>query len=106
MSFKLFKIRFIKLYIYLKENKNKYLSLRLYERNGEYEYIHRSVHRLPDGRKATAERTAKNYAREFYGGKADPQDGGFYFNGGEVFVKVNSWDFISEEDFNVLAKYL
>jgi len=29
-----------------------------------------------------------------------------YFNGGEVFVEVNSWDFISEEDFNVLKKFI
>lgn len=88
------------------ENNNKYLSLRLFERNGEYEYIHRSVHRLADGRKTTAERTAKNYAKEFYGGKADHDDGGYHFFGGEVFVKVYSLDLISEEEFNVLAKYL
>lgn len=25
---------------------------------------------------------------------------------GEVFVEVNSWDFISEEDFTVLKKYV
>ncbi len=88
------------------ENKNKYLLLRLEERNGEYEYSHRSIHRLPDNRKATTDRYAKNYAKEFYGGKADPQDGGYYFIGGEVFVDVNSWDFISEEGFNLLNKYL
>lgn len=87
-------------------NNNKYILLRLEERNGEYEYIHRSVHRLSDGRKATADRFAKNYAKDFYGVKSDPQDGGYYFNGGEVFVEVNSWDFISEEDFNLLNKYL
>lgn len=88
------------------KSKNKYLLLRLEERNGDYEYIHRSVHRLQDGRNTTAEQTAKNYAKKFYGGKADPEDGGYYFNGGEVFVEVYSWDLICEEDFNVLAKYL
>ncbi|MBK9330961.1 MAG: hypothetical protein IPM96_00825 [Ignavibacteria bacterium] len=35
------------------ENTAKYLLLRLEERNGEYEYIHRSVHALADGEAAT-----------------------------------------------------
>ncbi len=78
----------------------------LEEKNGEYEYLHRSVHILPDGRIATANRFAKNYAKEFYGGKAESEDGGYSFHGGEIFVRVNFWQFINEEDYNILRKYL
>ncbi|MBK8981328.1 MAG: hypothetical protein IPM38_03145 [Ignavibacteria bacterium] len=88
------------------ENTSKYLLLRLEERNGEYEYIHRSVHALADGEAATVNRLVNNYTKNFYGGKADPEDNGFYFQGGEVFVRVSSWEFVSEEEFGVLKKYL
>lgn len=88
------------------KNSSKFLLLCLEERNGEYEYLHRSVHVLPDNRSATANRLARNYAKGFYGGKAESEDGGYYFHGGEVFVGVNSWQFINEEDYNTLKKYL
>ncbi len=85
---------------------SKFLLLCLEERNGEYEYLHRSVHVLPNSRITTANRLVENYAKKFYGDKAEPEDGGYYFYAGEVFVRVNSWQFISEEDFNTLTQYL
>lgn len=88
------------------KNGGKFLLLYLEERNGEYEYSHRSVHVLPNGLSVTAERIAKNYARKFYGGKPELDDGGYYFNNDEVFVSIKSWQFISKKDFNVLNKYL
>ena len=88
------------------ENNNKYLMLRLEERNGEYEYLHRSIHLLPDNKDETVDTIAKNYAKEFYCSVAEEEAGGYYFFGGEVFVKIDSWDFINEEEFKVLAKYL
>lgn len=84
----------------------KHIFLFLKERNGEYEYLHRSVHEIPDGKQSTANKVAKNYAKEFYGGKPEKEDGGYYFHGGEVFVKVYSWQFISEEKFNALREFL
>lgn len=88
------------------KNNSKFLLLYLEERNGEYEYSHRSVHVLPNNLSATATRIAKNYAKEFYGSKPEPDDGGYYFNDGEVFVSVKLWQFISKKDFNTLRKYL
>ncbi|MEK7558908.1 MAG: hypothetical protein AAB521_01220 [Patescibacteria group bacterium] len=88
------------------KNNSKFLLLCLEERNGEYEYSHRSVHILPNNRIATANRLAEDYARKFYGGKAEPEDGGYHFFGGEISVRVNSWQFISEEHFNTLTQYL
>ena len=48
----------------------------------------------------------ENYVKEFYVGNAEKEDGGYYFHGGEVFVKVYSWSFISENEYNILKKYL
>lgn len=88
------------------KNNSKFILLRLEERNGEYEYSHRSVHILSNSLITTANRFAEKYAKKFYGGKAESKDGGYYFYGGEIFVMVNSWQFISEEDFNTLTQYL
>lgn len=87
-------------------NNNKFLLLCLEERNGEYEYLHRSIHILSNCRITTVNRLVENYAKKFYGGKAESEDGGYYFYGGEIFVKVNSWQFISEEHFNILTQYI
>ena len=84
----------------------KYIFVSLEESNGEYEYLHRSVHQIPDGRKATADKVANNYAKEFYGGEVEKTDGGYYFHSGEVFIKDFSWQFISEEKFNILREFL
>lgn len=88
------------------KNNRKFLLLCLEERNGEYEYSHRSVHTLPNSRITTANRLVKNYAKGFYGGKAESEDGGYYFHGGEVFVRISFWQFINEEHYNILRKYL
>lgn len=84
----------------------KYIFLALEERNGEYEYMHRSVHQLSDSRTITAEKFVKSWLKGFYSGKAEKEGEGYYFFGGELFVKVYSWRFISKRDFNVLRQYL
>lgn len=87
-------------------NNNKFLLQCLEEKNGEREYLHRSVHALPDGSSATAERIAQNHAKEFYAEKCELGDGGYYFSNGEVFVGVRSMHFIDKKDFDTLRKYL
>lgn len=87
-------------------NNTKYIFVTLEERNGEYEYLHRNVHQLPDSKTMTAKKFVKDYLKGFYEGKAEKKDGGYYFFGGEVFVQECSWRFISEETFNVLKQYL
>jgi len=87
-------------------NTSKFLLLYLEERSGEYEYTHRSVHILPNNLDKTAEHFTKDYARKFYGSKPEPGDGGYYFNGGELFVRIRAWQFISKRDFDSLSKYI
>ena len=88
------------------KNNSNYLFLQLEERNGEYEYRHHSVHELDDNKKSSAEKFVKKYLKEFYGGESDKEDDGYYFYNGEIFVRINSWDFISEIEYNVLKRYL
>ena len=52
-------------------NNTKYIFVILKERNGEYEYLHRSVNQLPDDKTTTAKQFVKNYLKGFYGRKAE-----------------------------------
>lgn len=88
------------------EKKSKYMFLVLKERNGEYEYYHKNLHELPNARKTTMKKYAEDYIKGFYGGPATKEDEGYYFHGGEVFVKIYSYQIISEAEYNVLRKYL
>jgi hypothetical protein len=84
----------------------KYIFLALEERNGEFEYMHRSVHQLLDSKTIIAEKFVKNWLKGFYSGKAEKEGEGYYFFGGELFVKVYSWCFISKRVYDVLGQYL
>jgi len=89
------------------EKKSGYMFLVLHERNGEYEYYHKSLHELPNARKTTMKKYAENYLEGFYWtSKATREDGGYYFHGGEVYVEIDSYRRISEMDYNVLRRFL
>ncbi len=86
---------------------SKYIFITLEERNGEYEYIHKFITEIKDKRKATANKVAEDYARNFYDiTRRIKADDGYYFYGGEVFVRLYSWDFLSEEEYKVFRKYM
>jgi len=87
------------------ENNSKYIFLTLEERNGEYEYTHRSVHQLSSN-KTSVESFVKSHLKRFYGGEVEKEDNGYYFYGGEIFVQISSWRFISKKDFDILGQYL
>ncbi len=87
------------------EEKSKYMILVLKERNGEYEYYHRSIHEMPDTRTITMKRFAEKYLKEFYRGNTWKEDDGYYFHDGEVFVRIYTYQKISFEDYNVLNKF-
>lgn len=88
------------------EKKTKYMILVLEERNGEYEYYHRSVHELPDVRTTTMKKCAEKYLKGFYGGNEIKEKSGYYFHDGEIYVRINSYKIISQEEYNVLNQYL
>jgi len=88
------------------KKKPKYMLLILKERNSEYEYYHRSVHQLPDAQLSTMKKCAERWLKGFYAGRAIKEDGGYYFHGGEVFVRIYLYQFIDEGEYNVLRQYL
>ena len=87
-------------------NNNKYLFLIIEEVNGEYEYLNKSVHILRNNNVSTANKFTKSYIKNFYEGKAEFKNDGYYFHSGETFVKVFSWKFITEEHYKILSQYL
>lgn len=87
------------------EKKSKYILLNLEERNGEYEYVHKSVHEIADASQSAIQRFAERFAKTFYG-RASEYKEGYLFFGGEVFVENFSWKMVSEEEYTILKKYL
>ncbi len=75
-------------------------------RDGEREYYSRSAFRASSFE--SAEVIADKYAEAFWsnGYKENKHEEGYYHLGGEVHVKVDSMQEISETDYNVLSKYL
>ncbi len=86
------------------EFKKKCIFLALKITNGEYEYYSKSVHQI--GAKVDKDKFAEKYAKTFYSGKADNQDGTYYFNGGEVAVEVYSVKDVTLREYRTLNKFL
>ena len=86
------------------KNKMKRIFLNLKIQNGEYEYNSKSVHTVNEG--VINENFAQSYASIFYDKPAHRDGDVHYFHGGEVAVKVYEVKDISEEEFNVLSKFL
>lgn len=85
---------------------SNYIFITLEEVNGEYEYLHRSVHQINDSKIKTADRFTKEYAKSYYDDKVEVDDHNYLFWNDEVCIKKISWEFIDENEFNVLRKYL
>jgi hypothetical protein len=85
-------------------SKERFLYLSLEVRDGERKYSCNSVHTIPP--KKRIEAFAENYAKDFYGGKSEPYDGGYYYCGGEVHVSVHHYRLITKEEFDILNRFL
>jgi hypothetical protein len=81
----------------------KYIFLRLKVINGEYEYSSQSVHQI--SKKSNINLFAEKYAKTFYGGNSYIEDNYYFFNGGEVAVRVSNVVEITEAEYNVLNKF-
>lgn len=82
----------------------KFLYLVLKITNGEYEYYSKSVHQVNP--KIDKEKFSEKYAKTFYSGKAENNDGTYYFNGGEVAVEVYKIEEVTFQEYLVLNKFL
>ena len=90
--------------------KTKFIFLSMEVRHGEYEFSSQSVHEISSRRSIT--KFARDYAKEFYGGKpfqydkpVDP-DGWWYFNGGEVAARYKTVEEITKEQYDNLNQFL
>lgn len=85
-------------------NKEKLIHLCLEVRDGEREYHCHNVHSIP--LEKTLEEFSNDYAKSFYSSEAYEEDGGYYHFGGEVHVSVHSYKEITQEEFDVLKRFL
>jgi hypothetical protein len=85
--------------------KKKYLFVSLHIQNGEYEHYSNSVHVVDET--TDSEKFAEDHAGiNFYGSENYKEDNAYYYFGGSIAVSVNDFREISEEDFNVLSRFL
>ena len=82
----------------------KYFFVVYKERNGEYEYYYKAGRKIAEYE--DIHEVMDEYLSNFYGVKAEKEDGGYYFNGGEVHVRLAYTQEIPEEDYNTLIRYL
>lgn len=79
----------------------KYVG-KLYERNGEYEYWHPVLFET----EADPMSELTKLAREFYPDEADPQEDGFSFYAGGIYVAPESADEVTDEEYAVLKRFI
>jgi len=90
---------------YSKKEKSQFVFLNLKERNGEREYFHPSVHEIPA--RLDINEFAEDYASEFYDPRfVEAADDGYYFNSGEVHVRVYTAMAISKSHYDIMRSYL
>ncbi|MEW6613968.1 MAG: hypothetical protein AB1401_00630 [Thermodesulfobacteriota bacterium] len=77
--------------------KGRLFAFTLEERNGEQEYSY--DHLVRAGSIEEAIQKAEDYASRFYGVEGDDEDGGYYFFGGCLFVKVRDVREMNESDW-------
>jgi hypothetical protein len=85
--------------------KAKYIVVDLQERNGEQEYWHPAVLKVPST--STPEKVANKYCKNFWGtdGKKN-EDGWFEFQSGCIWVRVRTIKPITKKEFDVLSKFI
>lgn len=86
----------------------KYIFVELKVTCGEYEFHCPHTHYIEDDQ--TIEEYAEDYASTFYpldeDEKAKAEDGGWYFNAGEIFVEIYRRDYITEEQYKTLTLFV
>ena len=79
------------------------------ERNGEYEYTQRHLVQTPSTVKTEKqiEKFCERIAKTWYGDKPDwSDDNTHYFNGGEVAARYSNHHVLTDEEFEVMNKFL
>lgn len=82
----------------------KYIFLRLKIQDGENQYYSKSA--LALDKDADIQKSAKSYAVSFFGVKADKDGAWWTTPNGTLACKVDAFEIITEEEFNVLSKFI
>lgn len=82
----------------------EYFFLQLDIRYGEYEFISANVHQVPV--ETSIYEFSETYAKEFYTTEMEEDNGTYYFDADAVAVKVFRQEKISEQEYDVLRKYI
>ena len=94
----------------------KYAFLNIKIISGEYEFSSMGVHEMPNG--TNLDEFALDYLSDFYGSPDEPEteleieeakdhhSNYRSFNGGEVAARVKEVREITEEEYNVLSKFI
>jgi len=92
--------------------KTKFVLLNIQIKNGEYEYNSKSIHEI--SARKSLEKFGQDYAKDFYGSSTKPyqmndkidKNDWWYFNGGEVAVRIGNSYEITKEQYEVLKDHI
>lgn len=82
----------------------KFIFLTVKIQNGEYEYYSSSLHKI--GESKDKNQFAEKHAKTFYSNFSHEDDGTYYFNAGEVATQLYEVKEITENEYNVLSKFI
>lgn len=87
--------------------KGKYIYRELHTRDGEREYYHKGLEVFPEEKTVEeVEKYLDEFCSEFWGETDGEERSGEYWFFGEIITRVNGWEFITEEEYNVLKKFM
>ena len=87
--------------------KGKYIYRTLETRDGEREYTHKSVHQFSNP--VTHEEVnefLEELVQTFWGENSGKESDGAYWFFGEIITSIGDWEFITEEEFNILKRFI
>lgn len=90
----------------IESSDEKCVYYRIYERNGEYDYYFPQVGKIKkdeDINEFLDERAKRWYSESE---KDEEEDFAYYVNGGEVFVRGEDIEEISQQEYQILNKYM
>lgn len=86
----------------------KYIYRTLETRDGEREYTHKSIHQFDEPLSENeVNEFLEDLVQTFWGeNNTGKESEGAYWFFGEIITSIGVWEFITEEEFNVLKRFI